>query len=1140
MKHRNSLIASIVLLGLVTAAMAQTTLRPPAVPLVAHDPYFSIWSAADHLTDRDTTHWTGKPQPLSSKVRVDGQQYRLMGAVPAEVPAFPQTAVEVWPTRTIYRFANAQLKITLTFLTPALPDDLEVLARPVTYIVWEASSADGKNHAVQLDCAMGHELAVNTAKEAVRWDQPTVAGLAVTRVGSEKQAVLAARGDDLRIDWGYAYLAAAENLQPQRLEQTGFRFDLGNVGADAVARHCLLAYDDLYAINYFGKFLRSYWRRHGAQTADMLQAAEHDYAALAPRCAAFDRKLMDALERTGGAPYAQLCSLAYRQTWAGNKIAADDNGLPLVFPKENFSNGCISTVDVLFPQAPFFLVFSPGLTKGMLRPILDYAASPQWPYPYAPHDLGTYPWALGQVYGIKGSDGGRMPVEESGNMLIILAALARAEGNAEFAKPYADILGKWADYLVANGLDPENQLCSADMFGHQPKNANLALKAIIGLGAYSQLCGQLGQAEAAGKYMAIARDYARQWQKKAADEGHTRMAYDLPGTWSMKHNLIWDRVLQTHLLPESVGDTEIAWYLKVQKRYGLPVDNRTDTCLIDWALWSSALARQGKDFEALVKPIFDYANETPSRVPLSDWFVTTDAKQKGFQARPVVGGLFIRMLADAPTWKTWADQGANVSGPWAPIPIGPVPAVPPELVPTAQTQRVTWRYTLTAPADDWIKSTFDDSAWKEGVGGFGNKETPGAIVGTPWSTNDIWLRRVFTLPETLPKKPVLLMHYDESPDIFLNGVLAAKRDGFITDYEQVPMSKEARATLQAGRNLLAVHCRQTTGGQFIDVGLADTQTGTTKGPPPGLRKLLDTPLRDPCVCRGPDGTYYLTGTSEPFWGFNNDNGIRVWKSKDLTTWEPLGTVWRYGGSPWHAKFLAAKKPLWAPEIHYNKGTFWLTYSMPGWKAGDPAGIDPRNSASGLLKSTTGKAEGPYQDVQPAAPLGDEIDASLFEDDDGTMYFLWHSGKIARLKPDMSGLAEPYHWLRTTTCDPDPKHHAGLCAGIFGHGSFDHVGYEGAFLFKRNGIYYLTCSENFDGRYSCAAALSKTIYGPYSPRYEAIPHGGHNAFFQDEKGHWWSTYFGPPWGERAAILPVDFDADGRMHSAAENPATQRSE
>jgi beta-xylosidase len=291
------------------------------------------------------------------------------------------------------------------------------------------------------------------------------------------------------------------------------------------------------------------------------------------------------------------------------------------------------------------------------------------------------------------------------------------------------------------------------------------------------------------------------------------------------------------------------------------------------------------------------------------------------------------------------------------------------------------------------------------------------------------------------------------------------------------------------------------------------------GPVTGLRKVGDMWLRDTSICLGPDGTWYMTGTSAP-------KGIDVWKSKDMLNWTPLGTVWSYGGSPWHKRFADANRPLWAPEIHYFKNTFWLTYSMPDWDASGKV-----TSGCGVLKSTTGKAEGPYVDMHPDGPLGDEIDASLFQDDDGKVYFVWHSGKIALMKDDMTGFAAPYHWIRTSVADTNPAHHSGLCEKIFGKGSYDHVGYEGATLFKRRGIYYLACSENFDGRYSCAIAQAKHVFGPYGPRYEAIPHGGHNVFFQDERGDWWSTYFGSdptaPWQEKPGVLPVHFDRSGRL-------------
>ncbi len=298
-----------------------------------------------------------------------------------------------------------------------------------------------------------------------------------------------------------------------------------------------------------------------------------------------------------------------------------------------------------------------------------------------------------------------------------------------------------------------------------------------------------------------------------------------------------------------------------------------------------------------------------------------------------------------------------------------------------------------------------------------------------------------------------------------------------------------------------------------------------------LRKLMNVYLRDPSVCRGPDQYWYLTGTANP------PEGIPLWRSKDLKTWESLGIVWKPGGSKWHQPYLKQNRPLWAPEIHYINGKFWLTYSMPGWDADNPNHFNGKNSGCGLLRSTTGKAEGPYTDVQPNERMGDEIDASLFRDDDGSVYFLWHSGKIARMTPDMSSLAEPYHWLKPTVADTDPKHHSSLCPIIFGADSLKHVGFEGVFMFKSNGLYYLCASDqDEDRRYSCYVATSKNIYGPYSARYEALPYCGHNMFFQDEKKQWWSTFFGNdgiPWKEQPGVLPITIGKDNEISPGRKN-------
>ena len=190
---------------------AEKSFRPPAVPLVTHDPYFSIWSMADHLTDEPTKHWTGTPQSLLGMVRIDGKTWRVMGVDPARsdaTEALPQTSVRVFPTRTVYQFANDAVALTLEFVTPAFPDDLEILSRPATYIVWSLHARDGRDHDVSLYFDASAELVVNTMDQLVQWSRFKLGDATVLRMGSRDQPVLQKSGDNLRIDWGYLYVAA--------------------------------------------------------------------------------------------------------------------------------------------------------------------------------------------------------------------------------------------------------------------------------------------------------------------------------------------------------------------------------------------------------------------------------------------------------------------------------------------------------------------------------------------------------------------------------------------------------------------------------------------------------------------------------------------------------------------------------------------------------------------------------------------------------------------------------------------------------------------------------------------------------------------------------------------------------------------
>ena len=678
----------ILITGVLPALAAE--FRPPAVPLVPHDPYLSIWSMADHLTDEPTKHWTGTVQSLCGLLRVDGKIYRVIGREPHNAPALEQTSLKVLPTHTVYQFQGAGIALTLTFLTPALPDDLDVLSRPVTYLTWSIHSTDSGVHKVQAYFDASAQIAVDSIlTERVAWSRYRLGDMQLLRMGTQQQPVLEKSGDDVRIDWGYLYVVAppvtgsfqAATVRPEALESfsksgrvpesddlqidqpyaqalpvLAESFDFGDVAGAPVEHHLVLAYDDLYSISYFQRRLSPYWRRNGMNIDELLRAALNDYPSLEQRSNAFDRQLVADLQNAGGAEYAQLAALAYSQTIAAHKLAVDFDNTPLFFSKENFSNGSIDTVDVTYPSAPFFLLFNTALLKAQLQPILVYAELPRWKFPFAPHDLGRYPLANGQQYGAgEASERDQMPVEESGNMLLMIAGIAQVEGNANFAKTYWSTLTKWAEYLKEKGLDPENQLCTDDFAGHLAHNANLSIKAILALGAYGKLAGDLGQHDIAAQYASMASDFAKRWVKLANDGDHFRLAFDRPGTWSQKYNLVWDHLLGLDLFPAEVAEKELAFYKTHQNKYGLPLDNRADYTKLDWLAWTASLSNSPASFQALFDPAYQFATESPSRVPLTDWYDTKTGKQVGFQARSVVGGIFIQMLYDPAIWKKYAN-----------------------------------------------------------------------------------------------------------------------------------------------------------------------------------------------------------------------------------------------------------------------------------------------------------------------------------------------------------------------------------------------------------------------------------------------------------------------------------------------------
>lgn len=590
-------------------------------------------------------------------------------------PVFAETAVQnsvkITATQTKYNFTAGPVNLAIEFVSPLLMDDLDVLSRPVNYINYNVVSNDGQEHAVEVYFEATPEWAVNELNQEVEVSTGKTGKINFAKTGTTEQPILQKKGDNVRIDWGYFYLAAEESenktittgdftgaktsfmesgkvtaatekttaVMTSEMPVLVFTDNVQKVSSKSVKGYVMLAYDDIESIQYFGQNLKAWWTNDGKVTFDQaLTAAASDYNKIMNRCDDADKKIYEEALAAGGENYARLCLLAYRQSIAAHKLVKDAQGNTLFLSKENFSNGSIGTVDVTYPSAPLYLKYNPELLKGMLNPIFYYSESGKWTKPFAAHDVGTYPLANGQTYG------GDMPVEESGNMLILTTAIAVTEGNAKYAEQHWDVLTTWANYLLEKGLDPENQLCTDDFAGHFAHNVNLSAKAIMGIAGYGKLAEMLGKKEIAEKYTSEAKRMAQEWIKMADDGDHFKLTFDQPGTWSQKYNLVWDKLLSLGIFPKEVTEKEIAYYLTKQNTYGLPLDSRRTYTKSDWIVWTATLASDTATFKKFIDPLYGYVTTTPDRVPMGDWYETPDAKQVGFQARSVVGGYYIKML----------------------------------------------------------------------------------------------------------------------------------------------------------------------------------------------------------------------------------------------------------------------------------------------------------------------------------------------------------------------------------------------------------------------------------------------------------------------------------------------------------------
>ncbi len=659
-----------------------------------HDDVFQLYvNGTQVVSTGETWDVTGKTVRIDNSLLRQGRNvvschchnttggaYVDMGVYLSVLEEAVQKSCTVTATSSYYTFQCGGIDLDLVFTTPQVMKDLVLFSTPISYISYQARSNDGKEHDVRLFLQTSAEMAIRTTAQSTTTRRKLSNGYMYFYAGNQSQDVLSHTND--LIDWGYVYafsdqkeghnlrlgehdavlreFASTGSVTSPTIAKTSqggtyysivYNDSLGIVNTSGKRAFTMLGYDDTYSIQYFKTNRRGYWSNNGKVTiTKRFEDLYENYQSIMQQCRNVDREIYNDGYAVGGTKYAEILASVYRQVNAAHKLFTDTKGNLMFMSRENNSGGFINTLDVTYPSQPLYWIYSPALAKAMITPVFEYSALGKWNYDFPNHDLGHYPIANGNHYGNPADgSGSTMPVEQSGNMLTLAAIIATQDGGIEYLRKYLPYMTKWANYLVENGKDPANQLCTDDFMGHSARNTNLAAKAIMGVMSYSEILRMLGDDEQADEYKAKALDMADFWKKNAYTTSggrHYLLNFGAnASTWSTKYNLIWDKIWGWDIMKDA-RTAEMSFYMNKMKTYGLPLDSRGDLCKSDWQMWVMGFADVTSQRTALINSLWKYINETKSRVPVSDNHYASGGNQAMFQARSVVGGYWMRVFVE--------------------------------------------------------------------------------------------------------------------------------------------------------------------------------------------------------------------------------------------------------------------------------------------------------------------------------------------------------------------------------------------------------------------------------------------------------------------------------------------------------------
>jgi hypothetical protein len=647
----------------------------------------STWLPSTVLPGTWPVFWDGRRTQLTGIVRVDGTSYVFAGAPAGPGRMLRQSLLETTATRSRFYLEGGGIRLTAEFLSPVEPGHLRAQSIPLSYVLLTVRSADGKPHHVQIYMDISGEWAGGSDADLIRWapsrvpsatgdlrvwtvqpsqpqplsEQDQLAGWGTVIWAVPQTAGLTFQsGPDTAVRRRFVRQGQLANGNDTRYRAIGddrpvfaFSADLGRVSAAPVTVPLFIGQVRAPAVSYLGRRLESLWTEYFPGWPEMLGFFSADLTAARGRADQLDSRITADATAAGGQAYAGLCAISLRQAYGGTELVVGPHGKPWAFLKEISSDGNVSTVDVLYPASPAWLYADPAYLGHLLEPLLSYAGAGGWPKRYAEHDLGSaYPDATGHNDGIEED----MPVEESANMLIMAAAYLkrRPQDAPEFLASHYRLLKRWTDFLVSVLPDPGYQNQTDDFAGRIAHSVNLAVKGIIAIAAMGQIAAVAGHTGDHAHYTSVARRYMSFWLAHAEDPGgrHLDLTYNGAdggsGTWGTVYNAYADRLLGTNLIPRAVQAEQAAWYSRVIKPFGLPLQVPHRYAKTDWEMFTAAWLSDYPVKDTLVRRVFDYANTTPSRVPFSDLYDTTTSKRVKFRARPVQGGIFALLALRPP------------------------------------------------------------------------------------------------------------------------------------------------------------------------------------------------------------------------------------------------------------------------------------------------------------------------------------------------------------------------------------------------------------------------------------------------------------------------------------------------------------